>query len=118
MVFEIRPYPEFSWSMSRQRLFNQCPRAYYFNYYASWNGWLREAPPRARRAYRLKQLTGLDALLGQEIDERARELERAARHGDPLPSAELLARRTKDRLNEAWRSSHRGRSAFEDRPKT
>ena len=82
MTFEIKPYPEFAWSISRQRKLDQCPRALLLHLLpAGWNGWLDEAPDEARTAYRLGKLTSLDALLGQQIDERARELEAAARAG-------------------------------------
>lgn len=47
---------EFSWSLSRHNLFNQCKKAYYFHYYASWGGWLDEAPPSRKSLYRLKQI--------------------------------------------------------------
>lgn len=116
-MFEIRPYPEFSWSISRQRLLENCPRAYYYRYYLSHNGWLREAPEQARLAYRLSKLTSLDALLGQQMDERAREVEAKARAGDPLPRAEQLEARTRENLRRAWRSSRDERAAFEARPK-
>ena len=53
MTFEIRPYPEFSWSISRQRKLDQCPRGYFYTYYLGWNGWLDDAPTEARVAYRL-----------------------------------------------------------------
>ena len=85
MTFEIRPYPEFSWSISRQRKLDQCPRGYFYTYYLGWNGWLDDAPTETRVAYRLGKLTSLDALLGQQIDVRARELEAAARAGAVLP---------------------------------
>lgn len=44
---------EFSWSPSRDRLFDRCLRAYYWRYYAHWYGWQRNAPAEARIAYRL-----------------------------------------------------------------
>jgi hypothetical protein len=116
MTFEIRPYPEFSWSMSRQRRLDHCPRAYFYGYYLSHNGWLDDAPPESRTAYRLNKLTSLDALLGQQIDERARELQAAARSGKPLPSAEELEARTREALRKAWTISKAGRAAFEGRP--
>lgn len=117
MGFEVRPYPEFSWSISRQRLLDDCPRAYYYRYYLSHKGWMREAPPASRLAYRLSKLTGLDALLGQEVDERAREVEECARLGRPLPSAEGLEAATRASLRAAWQSSKDHRTQFEDRPK-
>jgi hypothetical protein len=116
-VFEIRPYPEFSWSISRQRLLRDCPRAYYYRYYLSHNGWLREAPQQAKLAYRLSKLTGLDAIFGQEMDVRAREIEAKVRMDEPLPSAAELEERTRRTLRDAWRSSKEERLAFETKPK-
>jgi hypothetical protein len=116
MTFEIRPYPEFSWSISRQRKLDQCPRGYFYTYYLGWNGWLQDAPTEARVAYRLGKLTSLDALLGQQIDVRARELEAAARHGEELPTADELEARTREALRQLWTRSRDGRAAFEARP--
>jgi hypothetical protein len=81
MTFEVRPYPEFAWSISRQRRLDQCPRAHFYTHHLGWNGWLDDAPTQTRVAYRLGKLTSLDALLGQQTDMRARELEAAARGG-------------------------------------
>jgi hypothetical protein len=116
MTFEIKPYPEFSWSISRQRKLDQCPRAYFYTYYLGWNGWLDDAPTEARVAYRLGKLTSLDALLGQQIDVRARELETAARAGAMLPAADELETRTREALRRLWTRSKNGRAAFEARP--
>lgn len=116
-MFEIRPYPDFAWSISRQRQLRDCPRAYYYRYYLSHNGWLRDAPERSKLAYRLSKLTGLDALLGQEMDVRAREVEAAARADETLPSARGLEERTREALRDAWRSARDERTLFETRPK-
>ncbi|NOZ64350.1 MAG: hypothetical protein GXO71_05370, partial [Caldiserica bacterium] len=40
---------EFSWSKSRDIIFRECPRKYYFNYYGSWGGWKFDAPERTRQ---------------------------------------------------------------------
>jgi hypothetical protein len=116
MTFEVRPYPEFAWSISRQRKLDQCPRAYFYTYYLGWNGWLDDAPTESRVAYRLGKLTSLDALLGQQIDVRACELEAAARTGAALPAAEELETRTREVLRQLWTRSKTGRAAFEARP--
>ena len=116
MTFEVKPYPEFAWSISRQRKLDQCPRAYFFSYYLHWNGWLDDAPTEARVAYRLGKLTSLDALLGQQIDVRARELETTARTGALLPEADELETRTREALRQFWTRSRNGRLAFEARP--
>ena len=105
MTFEVRPYPEFAWSISRQRKLDRCPRAYFYTYYLHWNGWLDDAPTEARVAYRLGKLTSLDALLGQQIDVRARELEAAARAGAALPEADELETRTREALRQLWAQS-------------
>lgn len=117
MPFEYREYPEFSWSPSRQRQLDDCPRAYFYRYYLSWNGWLDQAPADSREAYRLGKLTGFDALFGLEIDKRACELERCARQGLTPPSLDQMEAATRAALNDAWRSSKRDRAQFEARPK-
>jgi hypothetical protein len=116
MTFAIKPYPELGWSISRQRKLDQCPRGYYYTYYLGWNGWMQEAPTETRVAYRLGKLTSLDALLGQQVDVRARELEAAARAGEALPAPEDLELRTRAALRQAWTRSQNGRVAFEQRP--
>jgi hypothetical protein len=116
MTFEIKPHPEFAWSISRQRKLDQCPRAYFYTYYLGWNGWLDDAPTETRVAYRLGKLTSLDALLGQQIDVRARELEAAARAGAVLPEADELEARTREALRQLWTRSKTSRAAFEARP--
>ena len=116
MTFQIKPYPEFAWSISRQRKLDQCPRAYFYTYYRGWNGWLDDAPGEARTAYRLGKLTSLDALVGQQIDVRARELEAAARSGAVLPEADELETSTREALRQLWTRAKTGRVAFEARP--
>lgn len=117
MEYVFKAYPEFAWSISRQRLFDQCSYAYYCSYYLAHNGWLDEASDEARLAYRLKQLTSLDRLLGLEIDKRAAELEAAARAGLPLPSVDELEQRTRAALRSVWRRARDGRGEFERRPR-
>ncbi len=103
--------------MTRQRLLENCPRAYYFRYYLSHNGWLDDAPDRSRLAYRLGKLASLDTIFGREIDERAREIESRVRAGLEPPSAAELEDKTRRTLRAAWRSSRDQRSAFERSPK-
>ncbi len=109
------PYPEFSWSYSRRRQLENCPRGYYWNYYGYHNGWLQDAEPEARLAYRLKKLSSLHLHVGTVVHDLAVEaikLARAGRDVDP----EQLIRRGRNRLNQAWAES-KDRVAFERRPK-
>ena len=57
----------FSWSFSRDSLFKQCQRAYYYNYYGYWLGWDKKADQSCKDAYRLKNITGLDLLVGDVV---------------------------------------------------
>ena len=63
MAFKNR----FGWSVSRERLFDECPRKYYFHYYLSWGGWERNAPLIAREAFKLKRLVSLHLWRGQLV---------------------------------------------------
>jgi len=58
---------DFGWSISRESMFDSCPRRYYFHYYLSWGGWERSAPLIAREAFRLKRLTSLPLWRGQLV---------------------------------------------------
>lgn len=113
---DFGPHPPFSWSRSRHRALSICPRRYYYRYYGSWKGWdEEEGDPEARRAYRLKKLTGLEAELGKSVHRRAFEVGFRAAQGLELPPLDELLRRTRDELNAVVRSS-RDRGAFVRRP--
>lgn len=47
---------EFSWSKSRDELFRECQRKYYYNYYGYWDGWKDHAEPKIKKLYILKNL--------------------------------------------------------------
>jgi hypothetical protein len=66
-MFEIKPYPEFSWSLSRHKALMECPRKYAFEYYISHNGWLRDSNILAKDAYRFKKMTNLEILFGSAV---------------------------------------------------
>jgi hypothetical protein len=42
---------EISYSNSRERLLNECERAFWYQYYLSWGGWEKNAPDKVRAAY-------------------------------------------------------------------
>jgi len=58
---------ELTWSFSRDRLFNECPRAYFYHYYASWGGWEAGANEFCRKAYILKNVRSIDAWIGDIV---------------------------------------------------
>jgi len=57
----------FSWSLSRNRTFSDCPRRYWFHYYGSWGGWDRGADEVAQELYRLKNVTNLHLIAGDVV---------------------------------------------------
>jgi hypothetical protein len=58
---------ELIYSHSRAKMLDNCQRAYYFNYYGSVGGWRQDATQRTKQIYKLKQLQGLNAILGEAI---------------------------------------------------
>lgn len=63
MAFKNR----FGWSVSRERMFDECRRKYFFHYYLSWGGWQRAAPVVSREAFKLKRLVPLALWRGQLV---------------------------------------------------
>ena len=58
---------EFSWSKSREGLFKECRRKYFFNHYGSWGGWIASEDERIKRIYYLKKLNGKEVWLGSHV---------------------------------------------------
>lgn len=106
---------ELSWSVSRQGLFQECRRAYYYTYYGSWGGWEDGCTARTRRLYILKNLKTLDMWAGSVVhDTVAEALRRHAQKGAPILAAELQAVAT-GKLRAGWKEAVE--RAWEKRPK-
>ncbi len=106
MPYKRLEYPEFSWSYSRNEKFRECPRDYYYHYYASHNGWEFEAPETARLTYRLKQLTTLPIEIGAVVHKGAAAAIKQARGGGSALTREDLYSLARSQLNQAWLDSH------------
>lgn len=99
----------FSWSVSRDAAFRECPRKYYFNYYGHWGGWLAGAPERTREIYILKRLKNRSTWAGQTVHECvARSLRNLSRGVPVLPLDEILAI-TRNLMRQDYRNSIAGR---------
>ncbi len=96
----------FSWSVSRDRLFRACPRAYYYRYYGSWGGWEPDASPAVRELYVLKQLKTRQQWVGDAVHGLLREVLRALRRGRRMPPEEADARLTR-MMRQSFRASKR-----------
>jgi hypothetical protein len=107
---------KFNWSVSRDGVFQECPRQYFFQYYGSWGGWEFDAPERIRKLYVLKQLKNRAMWAGQVVhDCIKRSLDNISRGIPVLPLEEILSI-TRDRMRQDFRSSRSG--AYWDNPKT
>ena len=80
----------FSWSHSRHRMFNECRRKYYYNYYGFWGGWSYTADRRTRDIYILKNLQTLPMLLGDSVHRTIGNYLGELRKGRGVPLTSLV----------------------------
>jgi hypothetical protein len=105
---------EFSWSHSRAKLFRNCKRQYYYQYYGSWGGWDRGNPAvsdEAKETYLLKQLITLDMAVGKVIDKGVDFTLDQLKRGRRLSKDEVIQKGRSDFIQhwndskqELWRS--------------
>lgn len=98
-------------------MFASCLRRYYYNYYASHNGWETDAPREAALAYRLKQLGNIYTALGDGVHKVAENLVARAAKGRDLPSVEEVEEEIRRHLRRVWLASRDNREAFLISPK-
>lgn len=85
---------ELVWSHSRARLFAECKRAYWFNYYGSWGGWERGATTATRDAYLQKKLTSIAMWIGTRVHGAAELVLKRIVGGSPPPSVDEVVATT------------------------
>ena len=81
---------EFSWSRTRDNVFKECRRRYYYQYYGAWGGWDAGADPLVRRLYVLKQLGTRQMWAGRLVHEAVERALLAMRDGHALSEAALI----------------------------
>ncbi|HTL70619.1 MAG TPA: PD-(D/E)XK nuclease family protein [Candidatus Eisenbacteria bacterium] len=94
----------FSWSKSRDEQFRECQRKYYYDKYASWGGWDRNAPKEARTAYVLKNLKNRWAWKGETVHHVIETVLKTMRSGRAMPLEEGLGALT-ETMRRDFRSS-------------
>lgn len=109
-------YPEFSWSLSRHKSMMDCRRKYGLMYYTSHNGWFRDASELSREAYRLKKITNLPILFGQEVHDMIESVINHYLKSGTVPTEERLTTHIRNRLNLAFRDSVKGFDDWYHRP--
>lgn len=104
----------FSWSKSRDEEFRECRRKYFYDRYASWGGWDRNAPEEARQAYILKNLKNRWAWKGETVHHVIEYALKLLREGRALPFESALERLT-DIMRNDYRASKQGK--YRENPK-
>jgi hypothetical protein len=106
---------DFSWSKSRNGVFDECKRRYFYQYYGSWGGWDAAAPEDVRRLYVLKQLASRQMWAGRMVHDAIEMALFAMRDGRGVP-VDGFVNDVVDRMRTEWRSSRDGR--YRESPKT
>lgn len=98
---------EFSWSATRDSLFRTCKRAYYYQYYESWEGWSQREANFKRIIYIMKNIQTLPlwcgAIVHDVIAEKLRDYA-SFQNSDVLTKEHLLTC-AKDMLVARWRDA-------------
>lgn len=105
---------EFSWSRTRDNVFQDCRRRYYFQYYGAWGGWDAESAQRTRLLYVLKQLGTRQMWAGRLVHEAIERALLAMRDGYALSEASLIES-TVSQMRQEWKGSRAG--VYRESPK-
>ena len=115
-MFEVKEFPEFSWSFSRHKTLMTCARKYGYDYYAGHNGWLYDADESVKHAYRLKKLKNVPIAFGQIVHELAeRALRTFLEHGYVMTEGELVGE-ARNMLNQAYIDSRDRKKQWTQKP--
>jgi hypothetical protein len=107
---------EFSWSISRDRVFQICPRQYYFNYYGYWGGWDLNAPTKTRQIYILKQLQNRFMWTGAKVHDCIKRTLANLQRGISVLDVDQIVDITLNQMRGEFRSSREKR--YLTHPKT
>ena len=72
---------ELSWSLSKARTFEECPRRYYYHHYFAKAGYSTDAPEEARLALEMRYIKGLDMWVGEVVHETIQWVLEQAKNG-------------------------------------
>ena len=100
---------EFSWSKSRDEIFQTCPRQYYFNYYGYWGGWDKSAPARTRQIYILKNLKNRFMWAGERVHDCIKHTLKNLQRGISILDVDKIISITLDQMRDEFRSSREKR---------
>ena len=112
-----RDYPSFSWSNSRHKTLLDCKRKYYYHYYESHNGWSYDAPEENKASYRLKNISNLPIILGEELHNAIDVQIKRFITGKTLMTEEEMEQIVSQGLNKAYIDSTKHKQNWYNRPK-
>lgn len=116
-MFEMKKFPEFSWSFSRHKTLMDCSRKYGYEYYVSHNGWLSyDVDPQSKQAYRLKKLLNLPILFGQVTHEIANSMVKEYLKSGYIPGENELIEKGRLLLRSAYIHSRDKRDLWYRKP--
>lgn len=98
---------EFSWSKSRDSLFKECKRKYFFNHYGFWNGWITSEDERVKKIYYLKKLASKDIWVGSRVHEMIEFILKRFRVGEDIGLGYSL-KKLRNRMESDWSMSKLG----------
>lgn len=101
-------------SFSKAKALGRCPRSVYWAVEGARGGWQTDAPPAARLAYRLKQLTSFPACLAIGLHDAGVRIARSHRDGTRPPDYDELLEAVRGRMNALWRAD---RAKYEQNPR-
>ncbi|MBA2175081.1 PD-(D/E)XK nuclease family protein [Halobacillus locisalis] len=116
-MYEVKPYPELSWSLTRHKTMLTCLRKYAYDYYTSHNGWLSSADTLAKQAYRLKKITNLEMHFGSVVHDLIFQAIQNVLQGREIPSEEAMVDNVRHHLNRGFVESTRKEHLWWNRPK-
>ncbi len=100
---------EFSWSNSRETVFRECLRRYYYNYYGFWKGWEASCDELTRKIYVLKKLKSRHVWAGEVIHRCIDHSLKNLQKGIPVLALDRIKKLTLDRMRTDFRTSRAGR---------
>jgi len=95
---------ELSWSLSKARIFEECPRRYYYQYYFSHVGYAPDAPEEAKLALEMRRIKGLDMWVGEVVHQTIQWVLEQTQLGN-RPTKQDAIGETRRLLSEGWRCS-------------
>ena len=88
----------FGWSISRQSLFDECRRRYFYHYYLSWGGWRPSSPAVVREAFKLKRLVTPALWRGQLVHYITAKVLQSTKVKGRVPELDDVIRYTMERF--------------------